>query len=184
MMSGEKYKEVEKDKNQHRRKKNKTRVIAKSEPLFTSKRKIWRREDFLKDKEKTTKNETSIERYLYCSVEASCKKKDPLLFFENAYFFNKGTQYIRMILISAWDRHLQWCKDNLYEVPLSRNRILQWKNGILSTTIRNGRPKIVVDVLIVGDIDLQSIESVSWFTTKKGHRASKEPAIGVLQPQD
>lgn len=164
-------------------KKNSKRETIKPKPFRTSKGKVWKREDFLKDKQKSSKNEVPIEKFICCSIESSNNMKDPFLFFENAYYFNKGTQYIRMILISAWDRHLQWCRENLFEVPLSQNCILQWKNGILTTTIRNVRPKIVVDVLVVGDVDLQKIENVSWFTTKKGYRASREPRIDVLEPK-
>lgn len=171
-------------KNSCRGKKNNKRETIKPKPFRTSKGKVWKREDFLKDKQKSSQNEMPIEKYFCCSIESSNNMRDPFLFFENAYYFNKGTQYIRMILISAWDRHLQWCKENLYEVPLSHNCILQWKNGILTTTIRNVRPKIVVDVLVVGDVDLRKIENVSWFTTKKGYRASREPRIDVLEPKE
>lgn len=167
-----------------RGKKNNKRETIKPKPFHTSKRKVWKREDFLKDQQKSSKNEMPVEKYFCCSIESSKNMRDPFLFFENAYYFNKGTQYIRMILISAWDRHLQWCKVNLYEVPLSHNCILQLKNGILTTTIKNVRPKIVVDVLVVGDVDLRKIENVSWFTTKKGYRASREPRIDVLEPKD
>lgn len=181
LQSTPKYEVLEKSRSG---KKNSKEETIKPTPFRTSKGKVWKREDFLKDKQKSSKNEMPIEKYFCCSIESSNNMRDPFLFFENAYYFNKGTQYIRMILISAWDRHLQWCRQNLYEVPLSHNCILQWKKGILTTTIRNVRPKIVVDVLVVGDVDLRKIENVSWFTTKKGYRASREPRIDVLEPKE
>lgn len=116
--------------------------------------KVWKWEDFLKDKQKLLKNEVLIEKFICCFIELSNNMKDFFLFFENVYYFNKGIQYIWMILILVWDCYLQWCRENLFEVFLLQNCIFQWKNGIFIIIIRNVCLKIVVDVLVVGDVDL------------------------------
>lgn len=106
--------------------------------------------------------------------------KDPLLFFKTAYFFQQCTKYIRMLLIWAWDHHVQCCKENFYEVPLSHNPIRQWKNEKL-TSVGDVHPNLVIEVLVVGDIDLQMIKR-SRYTVRKSSRARTEPTIGVLEP--
>lgn len=161
-----------------KRKKNQKRNKIKTEYLFSANRKTWKREDFLKDPDSHEKK--SFEIKTEKSVEKSENMKDPLLFFETAYFFQQCTQYIRMVLISAWDHHVQWCKENLYEVPLSLNPIFQWKNEKL-TSVSDVHPNLIVEVLVVGDIDLRMIKR-SWYTVRKSSRARTEPTIGVLEP--
>lgn len=113
-------------------------------------------------------------------MEKSENMKDHLLFFKTAYFFQQCTQYIRMVLISAWDHHIQWCRENFYEIPLSHNPIRQWKNEKL-TSVSDVHPNVIVEVLVVGDIDLRMIKN-SWYTVRKSSRARTEPTIGVLEP--
>lgn len=161
-----------------KRKEIQKRNKIKTESLFSTNRKTWKREDFLKDPESHEKksSETKTEK----SVEKSENVKDPLLFFETAYFFQQCTQYIRMVLISAWDHHVQWCKENLHAVSLSHNPILQWNNEKL-TSVSDVHPNLIVEVLVVGDIDLRMVKR-SWYTVRKSSCARTEPNIGVLEP--
>lgn len=85
-----------------------------------------------------------------------------------------------MVLISAWNIHVKWCSENLLQVPLHENPVLQLKDGVVMT-VSNIHPKLVVDVLVVGDIE---INKQSWFTVRKLARAGKEPVIAVLPPKN
>lgn len=161
-----------------KRKEIQKRNKIKTESLFSTNRKTWKREDFLKDPDSHEKK--SSEKNPEKSLGKIEIVKDPLLFFETAYFFHQCTQYIRMVLISAWDHHVQWCKENLYEVSLSHNPILQWKNEKL-TSVSDVHPNLIVEVLVVGNIDLRMIKR-SWYTIRKSSRARTEPYIGVLEP--
>lgn len=160
------------------RKRSKKRTQSKTKSLFSKYRKALKRKDFYyKKKTWLTREEIIWNKNRKVSGE---NMKDPLLFCKTAYFFQQCTKYIRMLLISAWDHHVQWCKENFYEVPLSHNPIRQWKNEKL-TSVGDVHPNLVIEVLVVGDIDLRMIKR-SRYTVRKSSRARTEPTIGVLEP--
>lgn len=153
--------------------------IPRRDLMENFQKKKWTREDFLKHPNEIELLKTRKEKGIRDCLQ-EMPTKDPLLFFENAFYFNEGTQYVRMVLISAWNIHVKWCSENLLQVPLHENPVLQLKDGVVMT-VSNIHPKLVVDVLVVGDIE---INKQSWFTVRKLARAGKEPVIAVLPPKN
>jgi hypothetical protein len=162
-------------------KRRKPKRIPRRDLMENFQKKKWTREDFLKNPNeiKLLEKEQAVD-IKTCLKEI--KTEDPLLFFENAFYCNEGTQYIRMVLISAEDIHVKLCREHLLQVSLYENPVLQVNDGVVMT-VSCIRPKLVVDVLVVGDIELRKINVHSWFTVRKLARAGKEPVIAVLSPK-
>lgn len=110
------------ERMQHKKEIKKNEHNQKLNLCFQNTGKHWKGKIFIIKKTRLTREEIIWNKNRKVSGE---NMKDPLLFFKTAYFFQQCTKYIRMLLISAWDHHVQWCKENFYEVPLSHNPIRQ-----------------------------------------------------------
>lgn len=122
-------------------------------------------------------------------VDVSPTTSEWKLFFESTYYYNRKTQYVRVVLArepqtdptGQMSQAFQWCKENLHEVDFSDNPILCCPSG--SSTFKVFKNEgiigstILVEVLLLGDISLD--RECSWDRVEhKKNRCDRQPTMG------
>lgn len=106
------------------------------------------------------------------------------LFFESTYYYKDDVQYVRLVLgnkdDSSTSESLQWCEKNLHEISLTDNPLLCWDDGYMEViTYEPDHVSVYVEVLVLGDLDLDKLDEIKWDRVGWTARATNSPTLGL-----
>jgi len=117
------------------------------------------------------------------TLQAYDSTAPPLLFFECAHYFYARDQYIRLVMVRPDNKHVNWCREKLFEMDLKQNPFLKW-DGNKAYTTRNdmSHKEMYVEILVIGNIILDQLNhELTWGKVGKTQRASRDPTVGVYR---
>ena len=125
-------------------------------------------------------------RYPVLRLMNNRDKNNWTIFFESTYYYRDEVQYVRVVLANKSGRQssnaFDWCNENLHEVDFCDNPILCYPDGErFMKVIKNvrGRANVYVEVLLLGDIPINS-QTSTWDTVEHMDISpTHEPMFGI-----